>query len=94
MDSHNSSRKTSIPVFKSTQLLDQLREQIRCLHYSPRTEDVYVYWVKKLIRFHPMRHPRDRRQTNMEACLGYLATRSTNPKRSNFDSISRPIYLG
>ena len=38
MNSHNNSRKTSLPVFKSTRLLDQLREQIRYLHYSLRTE--------------------------------------------------------
>jgi hypothetical protein len=42
MNSHNNSRKTSTPVFKSTRLLDQLREQIRYLHYSLRTEEAYV----------------------------------------------------
>jgi hypothetical protein len=46
---HNDSRKTSMPVFKSTRLLDQLWEQIRYLHYSLRTEGASVYWVKKLI---------------------------------------------
>ena len=39
MNSHNNPRKTSTPVFKSTRLLDQLREQIRYLHYSLRTEE-------------------------------------------------------
>ena len=39
MNSHNNSRKTSMPVLKSTRLLDQLREQIRYLHYSLRTEE-------------------------------------------------------
>jgi hypothetical protein len=58
MNSHNNSRKTSTPVLKSTRLLDQLREQIRYLHYSLRTEEAYVYWVKKFIYFHHKRHPR------------------------------------
>lgn len=48
-----------MPVFKSTRLLDQLREQIRYLHYSLRTEEAYTYWVKKFIHFHKLRHPRD-----------------------------------
>jgi hypothetical protein len=39
MNSHNNSRKSSTPVFKSTRLLDQLRERIRYLHYSLRTEE-------------------------------------------------------
>jgi hypothetical protein len=42
MSSHNNSRKTSTPVVKSTRLLDQLREKIRYLHYSLRTEEAYV----------------------------------------------------
>jgi hypothetical protein len=42
MNSYNNSRKTSTPVFKSTRLLDQLREHIRDLHYSLRTEEAYV----------------------------------------------------
>ncbi len=50
--SHNSSRKTSTPVLKSTRLLDQLREQTCCLHYSLSTEEAYVFWVKKFIYFH------------------------------------------
>jgi wyosine [tRNA(Phe)-imidazoG37] synthetase (radical SAM superfamily) len=51
MNSHNSSRKTSTPAFKSTRRLDQLREQIHLLHYSSRTEAAYAYWVKTSLMF-------------------------------------------
>ncbi len=74
MNSHNIPRKTSLPVLKSTRLLDQLREQIRYLHYSLRTEEAYVYWVKNFIRFHSLKHPRDMGQAEIEAFLSYLAT--------------------
>ena len=73
MNSHNNPRKTSIPVLKSTRLLDQLKEQIRYLHYSLRTEEAYVFWVKKFIFFHGKRHPRDMGQVEVEAFLTYLA---------------------
>lgn len=73
MNSHNSSKKNSTPVLKSTRLLDQLREQIRYLHYSLSTEEAYVYWVKKFIFFHDKRHPRDMGQAQVEAFLSYLA---------------------
>jgi len=33
-------------------VLDQLRERIRYLHYSIRTEEAYVNWVRSCIRFH------------------------------------------
>jgi hypothetical protein len=33
-------------------LLDALREHVRSMHYSLRTEEAYVYWVRAFIRFH------------------------------------------
>ena len=40
-------------------LLDRLREAIRVRHYSIRTEDAYVDWARRFIRFHGRRHPRE-----------------------------------
>ena len=39
-------------VQRPVRLLDQVRWQIRQLHYSRRTEDAYVYWCRAFIRFH------------------------------------------
>ena len=46
-----------LPALRAPKVLDQLRERIRYLHYSLRTEEVYVYWVRAYIRFHGIRHP-------------------------------------
>ncbi len=40
-------------------LLDQLRQTIRFRQYNYRTEQVYVYWVRRFILFHDKRHPAD-----------------------------------
>ena len=40
-------------------LLDQVRARIRVLHYSIRTEQTYVDWIKRYIRFFDKRHPRE-----------------------------------
>lgn len=40
-------------------LLDQVRELIRVRHYSIRTEDAYVRWIKEYIFFHKKRHPEE-----------------------------------
>jgi hypothetical protein len=40
-------------------LLDQVRDRIRRKHYSLRTEDTYVQWIKRFIYFHGKRHPRE-----------------------------------
>lgn len=40
-----------LPPLKSARLLDQLRERLRYLHYSLRTEQAYVYWARVFICF-------------------------------------------
>ena len=49
----------TIPPRQAPRLLDQLREQIRYLHYSMSTEDAYVHWCKAFILFHGKQHPKD-----------------------------------
>lgn len=48
---------------QSVRLLDQLREVLRFKHYSLRTEEAYLYWVKFFLRWHgrsgQVRHTRD-----------------------------------
>jgi hypothetical protein len=38
-----------LPPLRSVKVLDQLRERIRYLHYSLRTEQAYVHWVRARI---------------------------------------------
>ena len=45
------------PTVQKPKLLDQVREAIRTRHYSPKTEESYVHWVKRFIFFHNKRHP-------------------------------------
>lgn len=40
-------------------LLQALRFNLRLRHFSPRTEEAYVHWVRRFVRFHRLRHPRE-----------------------------------
>ena len=53
-------------------LLDQVREQVRYLHYSIRTEQAYVHWVRAYVRFQGMRHPRQTSADEVRAFLTWL----------------------
>jgi integrase len=44
---------------RKPKLLDQLRQIIRIKHYSLRTEESYVNWIKRFIFFHNKKHPRE-----------------------------------
>ena len=58
---------------KSPRLLDQVREAVRALHYSLRTEETYLHWIKRFILFHGKRHPREMGEAEVAAFLSHLA---------------------
>ena len=54
-------------------LLDQVRDAIRTLHYSLRTEEAYVGWIRGFILHHGKRHPLEMGESEVGAYLTYLA---------------------
>jgi Phage integrase, N-terminal SAM-like domain len=77
----NSAVKARTPPLQSTRLLDQVRERARHLHYSFSTEKTYLYWVRLYIRWHGLRHPRDKGPREVEAFLT-ASGRQPNPTPS------------
>ncbi len=64
------------PVLAASQppkLLDSLRQCIRVLRYSIRTEQAYVDWARRFILFHGKRHPREMGAPEVTAFLTHLA---------------------
>jgi integron integrase len=55
-------------------LLDRVRDRIRYKHYSIRTEEAYIDWVRRYLRFHGNRHPADLGADDLEQFLTQLAT--------------------
>ena len=62
-------QRTDIP-----QLMVQTRGCLRALHYSLRTEETYLHWIRRFLRFHGKRHPLDMNAPHVSAFLSYLAT--------------------
>ncbi len=54
-------------------LEDQIREKMRFKHYSLRTEESYVGWFQRFVRFHGLRHPGEMGAAEVEAFLTDLA---------------------
>ena len=78
---------------KSSRLLDQLRERIRYLHYSLRTEEAYVYWVRDYIRWNGLRHPRDMGAPEVESYLTGLATQRRVSASTHNQALSGILFL-
>jgi hypothetical protein len=54
-------------------LLDAVRDRLRTLHYSYRTEQQYLDWIRRYILFHRKRHPGEMGAAELEEFLTYLA---------------------
>ena len=66
----------STPVHGPEQprLLDRVRKLIRARHYSRRTEEAYVGWIKRYAFFHGQRHPDQMTSVEVGRFLSHLAT--------------------
>jgi integron integrase len=82
-----------LPPTRSSRLLDQVRERARYLHYSHRTEDAYVYWVRFYIRWHALRHPRDMRAAEVQSFLTMLATERRASSSTHNQALSALLFL-
>jgi integron integrase len=81
------------PAFRSTRLLDQVRERVHYLHYSPRTEKAYVYWVRFFIRWHGLNHPRDMGAQEVRAFLTMLASERHVSTSTHSQALSALLFL-
>jgi Phage integrase, N-terminal SAM-like domain len=78
---------------RKARLLDQVREVMRVRHYSLRTEQAYVAWVKRFIFFHLKRHPREMGSAEIEAFLTDLAVRQHVASSTQMQAFNALIFL-
>src|SRR5215203_4112390 len=81
------------PALQSSRLLDQVRERIRYCHYSLRTEQNYVYWIRFFIRFSGLRHPRAMGVREVEAFLTHLASERKVSPATHRQALSALLFL-
>ncbi len=74
-------------------LLDQVRERIRVKHYSLRTEDAYLHWIRRFIFFNGKRHPREMGGSEVEAFLSHLATAGRVAPSTQNQALSALLFL-
>jgi integron integrase len=66
--------RKEIEVQTKPKLLDQVRQAIRMRHYSTKTEESYVHWIKRFICFHNKRHPAEMGEKEIAQYLSSLAS--------------------
>jgi len=74
-------------------LLAQLRQRLRVRHYSRRTEEVYVGWVKRLVRAYGMRHPAEISEQQVGAFLSALAVEGRVSASTQMQALSALLFF-
>ncbi|WP_374590974.1 integron integrase [Aquabacterium sp.] len=81
------------PPPRQGRLLDQLREMIRYRHYSLRTEEAYVYWVRQFVHWHGLRHPAELSGVEVQAFLSHLANERKVAASTHRQALSALLFL-
>jgi integron integrase len=74
-------------------LLVRLRNKIRLKHYSIRTEQAYVDWARRYIRFHGLRHPGQMGAQEVEVFLTHLAVQGRVTASTQNQAKSAILFL-
>ena len=78
---------------RSPRLLDLVRERIRLRHYSVRTEQAYVGWIRRFILANGKRHPKELGASEVEAFLTRLATKGNVAAATQNQALSALLFL-
>jgi integron integrase len=74
-------------------LLDRVRAALRRKHYSIRTEQAYVSWIRQFILFHDTRHPRDLAENDVGRFLTHLAVDRCVAASTQNQALSALVFL-
>ena len=74
-------------------LLDQVRQVIRIKHYSLRTEEAYINWIKRFIFFHNKRHPIEMGEKEIGEFITHLAKNEKVSASTQNQALCAIIFL-
>jgi len=74
-------------------LLGRMRARLRTRHYSKRTEEACVQWVRRFIVFHERRHPRTMDSRDIAAFLSHLATNAKVSASTQNQALAAILFL-
>jgi site-specific recombinase XerD len=74
-------------------LLDKVCEVLRLKHYSPKTEESYLHWIRQYLRYHKLRHPRELGPLDVESFLTHLAVDGKVAASTQNQAVSALLFL-
>jgi integron integrase len=81
------------PAPQPRKLLEQVGDAIKTKHYSSRTGETYIYWIRQYILFHNKRHPKEMGVPEIEAFLTHLAAKKNFSSSTQTQALSSVLFL-
>jgi integrase len=78
---------------KRFRFMEIVRRHLREKRYRRRTEDAYVYWIRRFIVFHGRRHPRELGEDEVRAFLSALAVEQGVASSTQNQALSALVFL-
>lgn len=76
-----------------SQLLDRVREAVRTRHYSIRTEEAYIRWIRDYILFFNKRHPQELSIKEIGIFISHLAVKRDVAASTQNQALSALLFL-
>ena len=80
-------------ISSKVKLLDQVRITLRTNHYSRKTEESYVSWIKRFVLFNNKRHPNELSEGEIKKYLEYLAVKQHVSSSTQNQALCAIIFL-
>lgn len=74
-------------------LLEQVRRELLVRHYSPRTIEAYTAWIRRYVRFHGLRHPRELDGQSVAQFLQHLAEEKCVAASTQNQALAAVLFL-
>lgn len=96
MTTSSEQRRSPLGLFPdkpAPRLYDRMVEVLRVRHYSLRTEEAYVHWVRRYVDFHDRRHPRELAEDDVNRFLTHLAVKEHVAASTQNQALSAVLFL-
>lgn len=78
---------------KNSDLLEKISTVMRVRHYSKRTEEAYIHWVVRFIRYHDTLHPAQMGHAHAEQFLTHLAIKENVSASTQNQALNALLFL-
>ena len=77
----------------ASKFIQSIRNHLRARHYSKRTEETYIYWIRDFIRFNKMAHPDSLQSTDIVRFLEHLVVAKNVSPATQRTALNALMYL-